>query len=79
MINECTTQESRDIISGLILRKNSPPDGEAVLNGCIRKIREYREREYRRSVLKESKGDSLSMARQLMELRQRTKSTTDNS
>jgi len=79
LINECTTKESRDIISGLILRKNSPPDGEAVLNGCIKKLREYREREFRRSVRKENKGDSLSMARQLMELRQRTKSTTDNS
>jgi DNA primase len=73
LINECTSKESREIISGLILRKSSPPDGEAVLNGCIRKIKEFRDREFRRSVLKEGTEDSLSMARRLMELRRRVK------
>jgi DNA primase len=73
LVNECTSKESQDIISGLILRKSSPPDGEALFHGCMKKIREFREREFRRSVLKESKEDSLSVARQLMELRRRTK------
>lgn len=79
LINRCISKEARDIISRLILQKSSPPNGEAAFSGCIRKIREYREREYRRSVLKENSGDSLSMARQLMEdLRRRTKSNTDS-
>jgi len=73
LINQCTSKESQEIISGLILRKSSPPDGEAVFDGCMKKIREFRDREFKRSVLKEGTDDSLSMARRLMELRRRVK------
>ena len=76
LINKCVNDEARKIISGLILQKNPPPNGEAVFVGCMRKMREFREREFRRSVLKEGSEDSLAMARRLMELRQQTKSTT---
>ena len=78
LINLCKSKEARDIISRLILQTNSLPNGEAIFGGCIKKMREYREREYKRSVLKENSEDSLSMARRLMELRQRTKSTSDS-
>lgn len=78
LINRCTSKESRDIISDLILRKSSLPNGEAAFNGCIKKIREFREKDIRRSVLKQSTGDSLSIAKQLMELRRRMKSTEAN-
>lgn len=76
LINRCTSKESRDIISGLILQKSSPPNAivEADFNGCMKKMKEFREREFRRSVLKEGAEDSLSMAKQLMELRRRMKS-----
>ena len=40
----------------------------------MKKMREFREREFRRSVLKESAEDSLSVAKQLMELRRKEKS-----
>jgi DNA primase len=78
LINLCESKESQDIISGLILRKSSPPDGEAVFNGCVKKMREFREREFRRSVLRESTEDSLSVAKQLMELRRKKKSINDS-
>jgi len=76
LINKCVSDEPRKIISGLILQKNSPPDGEAAFIGCINKIHEFRERESRLSVVKEGSEDSLTMARRLMELRQQTRSTT---
>jgi DNA primase len=78
LMNRCTSKESREIISRLVLRKSFPPDGEADFDGCMKKMREFREREFRRSVLKEDTGDSLSTAKRLMELRRRTKSTIDS-
>jgi hypothetical protein len=78
LINLCKSKESQDIVSSLILRKSSPPDGEAVFSGCVKKMREFREREFRRSVLKESTEDSLSVAKQLMELRRKKKSINDS-
>ncbi len=77
LINKCTSDESQKIISNLILQKETPPDCEAAFAGCMKKMREFREREYRRSVLKESSEDSLSMAKRLVELRQRMKSSPD--
>ena len=78
LINNCTSKESQEIISGLILRKSSLPDGEVVFNGCLEKMREFREREFMRSVRAKGSGDNLSMAKQLMELRQRMESTIDS-
>jgi DNA primase len=75
LINKCTSDESQKIISGLILQKNPPPNGEAYFTGCMKKMREFRERESMRSVLKEGSEDSLAMAKRLMELRQRAKSS----
>jgi len=69
LINRCTSKESQDILSGLILRKNSPPDGEAYFTGCLKKIKEFRRRESRRSISRESTEDSLSKAKKLMDLR----------
>ena len=76
LINKCTSDESQKIISKLILQKTTPPNGEANFVGCMRKMREFREREHRRSIRKESSEDSLAMARRLMELRQQAKSST---
>ncbi|MFC1717843.1 DNA primase [Candidatus Poribacteria bacterium] len=76
LIDKCASDESQKIISSLILQKESPPNCEAVFLGCIKKMREFRGREFQRSVLKEGSEDNLAMARRLMELRQQTKSTT---
>jgi hypothetical protein len=76
LINKCVSDEPRKIISGLILQKSSPPNGEAAFTGCLNKIQEFRDRESRLSVVKEGSEDSLAMARRLMELRQQAKSTT---
>ena len=77
LINKCTSEESQKIVSNLILQKKTPPDCEADFAGCMKKMREFREREQRRSVLKESSEDSLAMARRLMELRQQMKSSPE--
>ena len=69
LINSCTSKESRDIVSGLILKKCPLPDGEAHFNGCMKKMVEFREREARRSVRKEDVEDKVAMARRLMEIR----------
>ena len=69
LINSCTNKESRDIVSGLILKKCPLPDGEAHFNGCMKKMVEFREREARRSVRKEDVEDKVAMARRLMEIR----------
>lgn len=74
LINECTSDESQDIISGLILQKDIPPNGEAVFAACIKKIQTIRDREFRRSILKENSEDSLSIARKIAELRQKDRS-----
>lgn len=71
LINRCSNKDSKDIISGLILQKEFPPDGEAMFNGCLKKIQEFREREFRQSILKENTNDNISKAKQLMELRRR--------
>ena len=71
LINLCKNKESRDVISSLILKKSPLPDGEAHFNGCIKKMMEFRERESRRSVLKESAEDKLEVAKRLMEIRRR--------
>jgi len=71
LINQCKNKESRDVISSLILKKSPLPDGEAHYNGCIKKMMEFRERESRRSVLKESVEDKLEVAKRLMEIRRR--------
>ncbi len=80
LVNICTSKESQEIISGLILRKKPLPDDvvEDNFNGCVKKMGEFRDREFRRSVLKESSADSSDMARQLMELRRRNKLTIDS-
>lgn len=78
LINRCTSKDSRDIISGLILKKGSLPDGEATFDGCLKKIRDFREREFKRSILKEDSVDNLSKARQIMELNRRKNSSGRN-
>jgi len=69
LINLCKTKESRDIVSSLILKKRSLPDGEAHYNGCIKKMEEFRERELRNSIRKEDGEDKLAVAKRLMEIR----------
>lgn len=49
-----------------------PPDNNIVLNGCIKKLRELISRERRKKVIEEG-GDSLEIARKLMEMRRREK------
>ena len=80
LVNICTSKESQDIVSSLILRKRPLPDSavEENFNGCMKKIGEFRGREFRRSVLKEDSVDNSSKARQLMELRRRNKFTIDS-
>ena len=80
LVNICASKESQEIISSLILRKNPLPDNgvENDFNGCMKRIREFRDLEFRRSVRKVGSTDSLSMARQLKELRQRNKFTIDS-
>ncbi|MBD3184328.1 DNA primase [Candidatus Poribacteria bacterium] len=84
LINKCKSRESRDIVSGLILKRADPEAISEIrieeeFSGCINKIQEFREREFRRSLKQESNEDSIAMARKLMELRQRGKSTIDGS
>ena len=69
LINRCTSKESRDIVSGLIMKKRPLPDGEANFNGCMKKMMEFRGREARRSVRKENADDKIAVARRLMEIR----------
>jgi len=71
LINMCQNKESRDFISSLILKKSPLPDGEAHYNGCIKKMMEFREREYRRNILKENSEDKLVIAKRLMDIRKR--------
>ncbi len=76
LINKCVSDESQKIISGLLLQKDSPPDCEAVFIGCMKKMREFRGREFQRSIVEEGAEDNLTLARRLMELRQQAKFTT---
>jgi DNA primase len=69
LINMCKNKESRDFVSSLILKKSPLPDGEALYNGCIKKMMEFREREYRKTILKESAEDKLTIAKRLMDIR----------
>lgn len=71
LINMCKNKESRDIVSSLILKKRPLPDGESHYNGCIKKMVEFREREYRLSVRKDNAEDELTKAKRLMEARRR--------
>lgn len=68
LINKCDNEESRKIISDLILRKNTLPDGEATFNGCIKKIREFKKRELIEAITKSDTNDNIAKAKQLMEL-----------
>jgi DNA primase len=74
LINRCTSKESRDIVSGLIMKKRQSEEdtqfnGEVQFNACMNKMTEFHKREVKRSVRKESAEDKIAKARRLMELR----------
>ena len=73
LLDKCTSTESRDIVKNLVLEENSFPNADAYFAGCLKKMMEFRNREVRRSVVKDGAEDSVSMARRLMELRQQAK------
>lgn len=75
LINRCTSKESRDIVSGLIMKKRPQSEedtrfnGEVQFNACMNKMMEFHKREVKRSVRKESAEDKIAKARRLMEIR----------
>ena len=75
LINRCTSKESRDIVSGLIMKKRPQSEedtqfnGEVQFNACMNKMMEFHKREVKRSVRKESAEDKVAKARRLTEIR----------
>jgi DNA primase len=83
LINKCSSKESRDIVSNIIsskmtVKKNLLPEEEkteAVFNGCIKKMIDFRDREYRLSIRKENTEDKITASRKLMDSRNRNKNS----
>jgi DNA primase len=79
LINKCSSKESRDIVSNIIsskmtVKKNLLSDEEKIeaeFNGCINKMKDFRDREDRLSIRKENTEDKITIARKLMENRNR--------
>ena len=65
--DKLATEEGRNIAKCLLSVKRQP-GGDAVLSGCIKKLRKLISKERRKKVLAEG-GDSIEIARKLMEMR----------
>ncbi|MGB9591329.1 MAG: hypothetical protein ACPL1K_02300, partial [Candidatus Kryptoniota bacterium] len=77
LINNCSSKETRDLLSDIIakkisLRKNllsNVEEIEAELNGCIKKIEDFRKRESKLAILKENIADKITISQTLMNIR----------
>lgn len=77
LINNCSSKEARDLISNIIAKKltlkknllSNIEDIEAELNGCIKKIEDFRKRESKLAILKENTADKITISQALMSIR----------
>lgn len=82
LINSCSSKETRDLVSDIIakkmsLRKNllsNVEEIEAELNGCIKKIENFRKRENKLAILKENITDKITISQTLMNIRKGNRS-----
>ncbi|MFQ6041290.1 MAG: DNA primase [Candidatus Poribacteria bacterium] len=70
LIDDCKDEKVRGIISNLFLQSHNPPNLEATVSGCIRKLKNFIRREFMRSRIAASnaEGDDLTLLKELVGL-----------